>query len=40
VLATAQLQADLYNLQRFIDALPDEIKQQARTQQKSQNYQR
>jgi predicted nucleic acid-binding Zn-ribbon protein len=40
LVATAQLQADCYNLQRFVDTLPDEIKQQAITQQKSQNYQR
>jgi len=34
-LATAQLQADYHNLKRFVDALPDEVKQQA---QHAQNH--
>jgi len=36
MLATAQLQADYYNLKRFVDSLPDEVKRQAQPQ-KSQN---
>jgi chromosome segregation ATPase len=32
-LATAQLQADYYNLKRFVDTLPEEIRQQAQQQQ-------
>jgi len=35
----AKLQADYYNLRRFVDSLPEEVKRQARTQQKFQNYQ-
>ena len=33
-LETAQLQSDYYNLQRFVDALPEEVKRQARTSQR------
>ena len=40
MLATSQLQADYYNLQRFVDALPEEIKRQAQQPQKSQTQQR
>jgi hypothetical protein len=34
MLANAQVQADLYNLQRFVDSLPEDIKQEARQQMK------
>ena len=37
---TAQLQADYHNLQRFVDSLPEEVKRQARSPQRSQDYQR
>ena len=39
-LASIQLQTDYQNLQRFVDSLPEEVKRQARTQQKSHDYQR
>ncbi len=39
-LETAQLQADYYNLRRFVDSLPEEIRQQAKAVQKSKGYQR
>ena len=37
---TAKLQADYHNLRQFVNSLPDEIKRQARTQQKSQQHER
>ena len=37
---TAKLRADLHNLQRFVDKLPEEVKRQARLPQKSQNRER
>jgi len=35
-----KLRSDYYNLRRFVDSLPDEIKRQVRMPQKSQDYQR
>ena len=37
---TAKLQAGYHNLRQFVDSLPDEIKQQIRTPQKSQQQER
>jgi len=39
-LETAQLQANYHNLQRFVDSLPEDVKRQARQNQKSQGHQR
>lgn len=37
---TAKLQIEYRNLRQFVESLPDEIKQQAKTQQKSQQQER
>ena len=39
-LTRSKLQSDYDNLRRFVDSLPDEIKRQAKTTQKSKSIER